>query len=103
MIDTSWVDDMDKEIEASVRALIKIPELDVRAHKDPASMSYVVSAELDSRIVSAVSDKVIARLGNVVGMGVAEFQQFLRFLSNDPEMRDRFTAYKTAKRLMGDK
>lgn len=91
-----------REFEVAIRESVKVPEMDVRVYKNAESMSYTVSAELNSRIATTVADKVIARLGSAVGMGASEFQQFLRFLSNDPEIRDKFTAYKTAKRLMGE-
>ena len=96
------MDKESREFEMAVRALVKVPELDVRTYKDAESMSHVVSAELDSRVATTIADRAISRLGHAAGMGPMEFQEFLRFLREDPEMRDKFTAYKTAKRLMGE-
>lgn len=108
MIGTRWRGDVSKDtkefiaFERTVRASLKIPGTELHHYRDAETMGHAVAAELDDRIVRQIAEHVVEQLGRVAGLGSTEFLAFVRFLGSDPELRDRFTAYKTAKRLRGE-
>lgn len=77
-----------------------IEMFDVRTEVDYRDMTRAVYAELESKITRALVAQAHAELARSVDMTPAMFTDFLHFLTTDPEIKARFTAYRTAKRLM---
>lgn len=90
------------DMKNAVRAYVRIPDLDVRIHKDAWSMGHTISAELDSRLASKVAERSLDVLAAKSNMSANGLVQMLQFLSEDHETQMRYTAWRTARRLKGD-
>lgn len=98
---------MDEEVETFRRIVesksIGMEEIKVDAYRRADIYGMEVRAELDSRIARQVADHSVTRLANEAGIPRDELFDFIKFLYNDHEIRDRYIAYKTARRLRGDR
>jgi hypothetical protein len=91
------------DLAGNVRAHLAVPDADIYVSKDAASMAHVVSAELDSRIAAQVAERALNLLSSRSNMSANGLIQLLQFLSEDHETQMRYTAWRTARRLRGDK
>ena len=62
----------------------------------------VVSAQLSRAMVAQLNDESVAHLARIVGMSQRDFADFLVFLTSDARLVDRYTAFRTARRLRGE-
>lgn len=97
---------MDKELTTFIKAYAEhtvYPEtITGDGYHDAAQYAAVVRSEMDGRVVAEVGRQAVRHIANKAQMSEHELLDFIRFLREDPELRDRFTAYKTAKRLRGE-
>jgi uncharacterized protein YqiB (DUF1249 family) len=91
------------DIKSAIQAQISIPDLDVRVYKDAMTMSNTISAELDSRLAAQVAAHALDMLAAKSNMSTNGLAQMLQFLSEDHETQMRYTAWRTARRLRGDR
>jgi len=91
--------------DRNIRAQVRIPDNSLYRtdmYKDTASLTHVVTAEINSRIADALVRQTISQLAERLGVGSETFVDFMRFLTTDPEIRDRYMAHRTARRLWGE-
>ncbi len=87
----------------TVRAYLDIPDVNIRLDKSMSAMTSTISAELDSRLATQVSERALNILAAKSNMSANGLVQLLQFLSEDHETQMRYTAWRTARRLRGDK
>jgi hypothetical protein len=91
------------DIKNAVQAQISIPDLDLRTYKNAMTMTSTLSAELDSRLATQVTERALDMLAAKSNMSANGLVQMLQFLSEDHETQMRYTAWRTARRLRGDR
>jgi hypothetical protein len=91
------------DVKDAVRSYMSIPDVNIRLDKSMATMTSTISAELDSRLATQVADRAINILAAKSNMSDNGLVQLLQFLSEDHETQMRYTAWRTARRLRGDK
>jgi hypothetical protein len=91
------------DIKNAVQARMSIPDLDVRIYKNAITTSNTISAELDSRLAAQVAERALDMLASRSNMSASGLVQMLQFLSEDHETQMRYTAWRTARRLRGDR
>jgi uncharacterized protein YqiB (DUF1249 family) len=91
------------DIKNAVQARMSIPDLDVRIYKNAMTMTSTISAELDSRLATQVAAHALDMLAAKSNMSTNGLAQMLQFLSEDHETQMRYTAWRTARRLRGDR
>lgn len=65
-------------------------------------MAIEVRAALDSRMAHELSRRAAEILVWRTGLSADALAEFIHFLVHDPEISDRFHAYRAAKRIIGD-
>jgi len=71
----------------------------VDGYYDDASMTTAIQAQLSAGLVEQQRQHTVEYLASLGGMDTQTFVDFIRFLSDDSELRDRFLAYRTMQRL----
>lgn len=92
----------DTFVKAYASRSVGMEEIRKSSYMDSATYAMKVAAEMDSRVVGEVTHQAIRHLANKCSMAETELLDFIKFLRNDPEIADRYTAYKTARRLRGE-
>ena len=87
-------------------ASVSAKDLQASLHVERRDAAYidtgVVSAQLSRAMVAQLNDESVVHLARIVGMTQRDFADLLVFLTSDAEIADRFTAYRTARRLRGE-
>ena len=90
----------------AVRAHLDVPDVNIRLDKTMGAMGAMtstISAELDSRLTAQVAAHALDMLAAKSNMSTNGLAQMLQFLSEDHETQMRYTAWRTARRLRGDR
>jgi hypothetical protein len=92
---------MDKLSTDKLSAMTSIPYegLKVSHFADAATMTQIIRADLEKGLARQVQGEVIRTLAASVGMDPYAFTDFVKFLSEDPELQARFTSWRAKRRL----
>jgi hypothetical protein len=91
------------DMKDAVRSYMSIPDVNIHLDKTMAAMTQTISAELDSRLATQVAERALDMLAAKSNMSGNGLVQLLQFLSEDHETQMRYTAWRTARRLRGDR
>jgi hypothetical protein len=93
---------VDRELEA-IRAMITIPEMEISRYSNALEMTTTVAAQLQDTTVRQVADNAIKLIAHRCGVEPHDMVQLLQFLLQDHDTQQRLTAWRTAKRLRGER
>jgi hypothetical protein len=91
------------DMKDAVRSYMSIPDVNIHLNKSMAMTTSTISAELDSRLAAQVAERALDMLASRSNMSANGLVQMLQFLSEDHETQMRYTAWRTARRLRGDR
>ena len=94
------------DVKDAVRSYMNISDVNIRLDKTMGAMGAMtstISAELDSRLTAQVAAHALDMLAAKSNMSTNGLAQMLQFLSEDHETQMRYTAWRTARRLRGDR
>lgn len=94
---------MDPDNKVTFSAVSTAPHelLKLHSYEDTIAAAQVVRADLEAKVARQLRDEVIGTLAHGAGMDTRTFVDFLRFLSEDPEIQRRFTGWRAKQRLLG--
>ena len=90
---------MNPDDQSKIYATVRIPDIDVRMHKDANIMQHEVTAALSATLSSRLVSAMMKRMSDELGMDASDFFKFIR---QDPEVQERIMAWRTARRLKGE-
>lgn len=82
--------------------LLAPPRLDtVTSSYEAAATAQRAFVEAEARVATRIEEKVLHILADSAGMDARTFLDFIRFLSEDPELQERFIGWRAKRRVLG--
>lgn len=94
---------MEPDDKVVFSAAVTVPHSTLKLHsyEDNVAMAQAVRADLEAKVARQLRDEVIGTIARGAGMDTRTFMDFLQFLSEDPELQNRFVGWRAKQRLLG--